>query len=402
LSKKIIITKAKIADTDKDIMAVLEDDKLVDLYTDVLNNESVIGNIYVARIGDIIPKIGGMFVNYKSDKKAFLPTKELKSPVVVKKYSKAEELKSGDEILIQITKEAIKTKEVTCSTNLTFTGKGFMLTVHNRSIGVSKKLGQEAKNHYKELVTPLFDENRYGIIIRSNITGFSDEDILESLKATIAHADELLSTSVHRSLYSDIRLANNDYIRVLSELNPDSVEKVVTDINEVFDGISKETDILSSKLLSSLTLYNDSMISLTKLYGLENKIENGLSKKVYLKSGAYLVIEQTETLNVIDINSGKNNSKNNEDYFLSINIEACDEIGRQLRLRSLSGMIIIDFINMKSEESYSKLIKYMRNVLKRDPVKTEFIDVTKLGLMEITRKKERSSLSERIYQKDVD
>jgi len=402
LSKKIIITKVKLVGADRNVMAVLEDDKLVDVYTDVLDNFSLIGNIYVARIGDIIPKIGGMFVHFKSDQKAFLPAKELKSPVIVKKNSKGDELKSGDEILVQITKDAIKTKEVTCSTNLTFSGKGFMLTTHNRSIGTSKKLRQDEKEHYKNLVQHLFDANRYGIIIRSNITGFSDDDILESLSNVIKQADKLLEISAHRSLYSDIRLSENGYLRVLGELNPNQVEKVVTDIDEVYHSIKEETTLLSSKLINSLSLYKDDMISLTKVYGLESKIENGLSKKVYLKSGAYLIIEQTETLNVIDINSGKNNTKNSSEYFLGINLEACDEIGRQLRLRNLSGMIIIDFINMNSEEDYSKLIKYMRDILKKDPVKAEFIDMTKLGLMEITRKKERASLSERIYQKDVD
>ena len=181
----------------------------------------------------------------------------------------------------------------------------------------------------------------------------------------------------------------------LKGMDLDEVEQIVTDEEDIYQeilGFFQGKEPLASKV----KLYQDSMLSLSNLYGLRHKIEDALKERVGLNSGAYLVIQPTEALTVIDVNSGKAIKGNAKDYFKRVNLEAAEEIARQLRLRNISGICIVDFINMGSKEDEALLAQTLKEHLKADPVPAAFLDFTKLGLAEITRKKLKKPLWEQV------
>ena len=174
----------------------------------------------------------------------------------------------------------------------------------------------------------------------------------------------------------------------------------MTDDKEIYDTIHAYLLNFQPSDVAKLVFYNDSMLTLNHLYGIETKIEKALQEKVWLNSGGYLIIQPTEAMNVIDVNSGKAiaGKKNTERHFLKINLEAAVEIAKQIRLRNISGIIIIDFIDMEEEASKKELIETLEREIKKDSVKTVFVDMTKLNLVELTRKKMRKSLAEQVKE----
>ena len=206
-------------------------------------------------------------------------------------------------------------------------------------------------------------------------------------------------------------------MKELKNLSMGSIEEILTDDHSVFEQLCESYGLSESDLWTkgavpvlvdevnvnpTLTLryYHDPLLTLSSLYNVKGFLENALKEKVWLKSGAYLVIQPTEALTVIDVNSGKNVAKKEvQENFLKINIEAAKEIAYQLRLRNLSGIILVDFINLASKEAEAELLKEFRAALKEDPVPTQLVDITKLGLVEVTRKKVKKCLSE-ILQKN--
>ncbi|MCR5467960.1 MAG: ribonuclease E/G [Lachnospiraceae bacterium] len=398
MSKTIVITDVNIKENNERLcLACLENDRLSDLEFDT---KTSVGNIYVGKIADIKDSLNGMFVNVASDRKVYLPYREIKSPIVVNKYSKGSELKSGDEILVEITQDAIKTKEPKASTNLSFKGKGFVLTTHRHEITASSKLGKETADLYKEYAREVYDRllpelnHGFGIIIRTNAETYVESEFKASLEEVLSQADNLLGNAIHNKVYSRIKEADPWYIDFLTKYKDSDVDKIVTDKDDIFERISEAQTLLSSALIAKLEKYCDTSLKLTALYGLNSKVNELFEKKVYLKSGAYIIIEQTETMTLIDVNSGKNDKNRKEDYFFKINCDAAAEIANQIRLRNISGMILVDFINLDSEKYEAELLKHMRRLLKTDPVRADALDITKLGLMEITRKKIKKPISE--------
>ena len=202
----------------------------------------------------------------------------------------------------------------------------------------------------------------------------------------------LFEIARHRTCFSCIQAPKMPYEAILSYFSITDYEEVVTDLNEAY------TSLQGYLANNNLRLYEDKELSLVKLYALENKLKDALSKTVWLKSGAYLVIEQTECLTTIDVNSGKMiQGSQNAEAVWRINEEAAREAALQIRLRNLSGIIIIDFINMKDKTAEESLIKYMKELTSVDKTIT-VVDITPLGLMELTRKKSRASLKEQLKQ----
>lgn len=217
---------------------------------------------------------------------------------------------------------------------------------------------------------------------------------LPTLTGNIANGftEEELSLISHKSVFSILKNGEKSWINVLnSRLSYEEYAEVITDIPEFVEELEQYHVTTDKKV----RFYKDDKLSLASLYSLTTKCQAALSQKVWLKSGAYLVIEQTESFNVIDVNSGKNIKKNSsEDYIYTINQEAALEIAVQIRLRNLSGIILIDFINMKSKENQKQLLQYMQELFNEDKIKTLVIDITKLGIMEVTRFKAGKSLKQ--------
>ena len=359
-----------------------------------MEEESILDQIHIAKVEKIVPNIHAAFVKISGDKRSYLPLSDAKEPIYTQKKAKKQELCVGDELLVQIVREPIKTKESVCSAKLSLHGKYCLVTSHNHSLGVSKKISGTRAKELQQLLSDCTAEylsSDFGVVLRTSAETISDDVLKEDISATIHRFQRLIKESACKSACSIVHQNPPGYIQALKKIDLSNVDRIYTDQADLYDEI--QTELSNTKLLNYLELYTDPQIRLSTLYHLNGQIDKLLQSRVWLDSGANIIIEQLETMTVIDINSGKNQSKQ-QDILKAVNIEAAKEIARQLRLRNISGMIIIDFINMKSKEDEQELIEVLRKELKKDIVPCQFIDITKLGLVEVTRKKVQRSLKE--------
>ena len=359
------------------------------------DEESLLNTIYVARVDNIVPNINAAFVRISPKQVCYLPLEDVKTPLYVKKQSELKALSIGDEIVVQVVKDAIKTKEPVVSTKLTLAGKYCILTTDNTSLGVSKKITGEHHLHMCELLSSNVSERAkeygFGMIVRTNALEATEEELIHDLIETMERFISLKEKSAHQTAFAALEKPEAPYIQKLKTADLTVLDNIYTDEEDIFAEIESRLPYLKDKGL--LKLYKDDKVSLGTLYNFRGSVDKLVEKRVWLKSGANIIIEQLETMTVIDINSSKNISKN-ETAILEINKEAAIEIARQLRLRNISGMIIIDFINMKSKDHMDELITVLKEEIKKDSVTCTFMDVTKLGLVELTRKKTYKSLKE--------
>ena len=236
-------------------------------------------------------------------------------------------------------------------------------------------------------------EYGFGMIIRTNAREATEEELINDLNETMERFISLKEKSGYQCSFAVLEKPETPYVQKLKTADLSALDCIYTDDEDIYSEIESSLPYLKEKGL--LKLYKDDKVSLGTLYNFKGSVDKLIEKRVWLKSGANIIIEQLETMTVIDINSGKNISKN-ERAILEINKEAAVEIARQLRLRNISGMIIIDFINMKSKEYMEELICSLKEEIKQDSVTCTFMDVTKLGLVELTRKKTYKSLRELI------
>ena len=373
--------------------------------------------IYIGKVKNVVPSIDAAFVEVEKGKMGFLPMKQAKNPIIVnRKYDGR--IVAGDEILVQIEKEGIKTKEPGLTCNLSFTGKYCVLTTGKLGVGFSSKLDKNTKIYLKEIldnwkIEELLQEEKVGLVVRTNVVGLiegkrelessyvvNSEDcnleelngLKEELKKLLEQKNKVLSAVPYRTCFSCLCQPMEGYLADVRDTYEDSFDKIITNKEEIYHRIREEFPTMEN-----VELYQDSRIPLEKLYSVETRLKEALDERVWLKSGAYLVIQQTEALTVIDVNSGKIQKKNpKDDIYFEINKEAAREIALQLRLRNLSGIIIIDFISQNTKEQDSELLVYLSGLVKKDSVKTIVVDMTPLGLVEVTRKKIHKSLREQL------
>lgn len=402
MSRRLVITRVDLFDRHPFVCAICEDHRIVeaqgipeDAPVQILNN------IYVARVSQVVKNIGAAFVEIEKGKQCFLPLSDVEDAVFVKRISQKQVLSQGDELLVQVVREAVKTKDPQVSTNLSLPGSYSVVTSGRHKLGVSNKLDAAARSRLKEAVNGVYDNN-LGLIIRTNAAQVPEDVLADEVTGLQQQMRELLQYAPYRSLYSVLYEAEPEYVRILQNQPLDGaggLEQVITDDPEVYAGLVRFADThVQSGLKEKLCFYEDPQLELQKLYALQVQLERALHKQVWLKSGANLVIEPTEALTVIDVNSAKHvGKKQPQQQHLQVNLEAAHEIARQIRLRNLSGIIIIDFIDLDDEEDRQLLLKEMRKLVRTDSVKTEVIDLTKLGLMELTRQKVRKPLREQFF-----
>lgn len=390
MNNRIVITKQHIEEKEHLVMAFFEEGKLMEVSCENTQETSVLGNIYIGKIKRILPKINGCFVEIGQDFMTFLPFYEIKSPLFSHRARKTE-LTEGDELVVQVIRDAVSTKYPTVSTKLTLWGEMTVLTTDNTSLGVSKKISKEKREEFLNIFRDKKSDS-YGLVIRTIAQRHTKEDILKDFSMVEAVYERICSTYAHRVCHSLLYQSERSYLPFIQSHLSYGLERIVTDDEEIYH------DIINHHFLNveEVQKYEDQEYPLDKLYGLTNKIEDALKQKVYLDSGAYLIIQPTEALTVIDVNSGRAVKGKDEGYYYRINIEAAKEVARQLRLRNISGICIVDFINMKQKEEQEKLISYLKKELAKDPIPAVFVDYTKLGLVEITRKKEKKPLWEQI------
>lgn len=368
---------------------VQSEGSIVSLNLEPEEERSILGNIYIGKVKNIVGNIGAAFVEIGDGCMGYLNLADS----FLHHASAGEsdrKLRAGDEIVVQVERDAVKTKAPVLTGNLNFTGRYIVLTAGKRQLGFSSKLSDM---DWKKQIKPILEaekEEDFGIIVRTNAPEASFDTILEELKSLKALYHKVMGDAAHRTCCSLLYRTPPAYLADIRDSFHGSLESVVTDEPDICESIKTYLETFQPGDLQKLTFYDDTLLPLLKLYKAEKAMSEALGKRVWLKSGGYLVIEPTEALCVIDVNTGKYSGKKNlHDTIMKINTEAAVEIARQLRLRNLSGIIIIDFIDMKTEEDQRGLLSVLSRVLSKDPVKTSVVEITKLNLVEVTRKKIR-------------
>lgn len=360
------------------------------------DQESRLGNIYVGKVMHVVQNLNAAFVDFEKDRSGYYSLKE--NPHALYTGADSGRLKAGDEIIVQIARDAVKTKDPVLTANLNFTGKYAVLTVGKPMISFSSKISdKDWKNDLRLELSDLMSD-KVGVIIRTNAYLVDTDVILKDVARLLAEYSKLIQEAPYRSCYSLLYQAQAEYISTIKNCPSGTLEEILTDEPAVYQELNNYLTLYQPECLFALRLYQDPMVGLTKLYSLDTTIIQAAQKHVWLKSGGYLVIEQTEAMVIIDVNTGKYaGKKNQEDTIRKINLEAAKEICHQLRLRNLSGIIIIDFIDMETETDKTILLEALKTYAKNDPVKTTVIDITSLNLVEMTRKKGRKPLLEQLH-----
>lgn len=374
---------------------------------------SLVGNIYVGKIQNMAKGIDAAFVEIADKQVCFLPFDNCKHPYVLNRAvpdNDDNKLKAGDTLLVQVVRDAIKTKQPVVSANISLAGNYLAVSEGSDKLGISNKI-PEAKKH--EIISflqekGLIDENRKcqglkegtGVVVRTNSGSLTDfTPILQEWCALNAEFQKLFEVAPYRTAFTCLRKNNKPYLEDLKGYYTGEIGEIVTDCEEVYNELQEY--VLKQKETCGLEFppirfYSDAY-PLEKLYSIKTHINEALGSRVWLKSGGYLVIEPTEALTVIDVNSGKYEASKNmvsDELFFRINLEAAEEIARQLRLRNLSGIIVVDFINMETEEKKKQLMERLRKLTAKDSVRTIVVDITPLGLVEMTRKRVNRPLRE--------
>lgn len=375
----------------------VEEDIVEELHVYPEAADSILGNIFVGKVQNVVKSIGAAFVLIDSERMGYLPLDDCIHPIYVKKGS-SPSIQQGDELLIQITREAIATKEYSVSTNLQLSGKFCILTSQDRKIGVSSKLSKTVRATLREWMNE-HRKSEYGYILRTCSATVEPNIRLEEIHTLEEEMDQLIQLAPYKTPFTCVKQQPAIWIRSILNSNPEITGPILTDQTDLHEQLHSYLRQSSTNSFEQ-SLYTDSY-SLWNLYSFEKVVRQALKKKVWLSCGGYLIIEKTEAMWVIDVNSGKSiQGKQKEKNALKVNLEAAKEIAHQMILRNMSGICMIDFINMTETESMNQLVSTVQKLLSTDPVGASFIDLTKLQIMEVTRTKKERPLYE-ILEKDI-
>ena len=399
MESRILVTKKD----DRILTIKIEDDKIVSIQAESAESSGILGNVYVGKVRNVVKNINAAFVEFREGEMGYLSLKKYSDSIHTDgvPYQEGRVL-IGDEIIVQVEREAVKTKPPTLSGTINLPGKYTVLISVNAGISISSKIKDKDKRERLHDILEKYVSNEYGFIARTNSEDIDDETFENEIKYLAEKYSKIVKYGCHKARFNCLYEAPPGYISSIRDSYSEEITDIITDNEDIYGKIHEFMEQSQKTEINKLTLWNPENGKLDAVYNVSRIIEHALMPKVWLKSGAYIIIQPTEALVSIDVNTGKAISKKKdvEKNFFKVNLEAAKEIARQLRLRNLSGIIIIDFIDMKTEEYNSRLMDCLRQELSKDPVRTVVVDMTKLGLVEVTRKKVRKSLYEQLQVND--
>ncbi len=413
------MNKELIVRSSSDIVdfALLKDGKLIELHKDEEDNDFAVGDIFIAKIRKVMPGLNAAFVNVGYEKDGFLHYHDLgpQLPSLIKfikrvstgklrdynlkdfplekdldKHGKiANAIKSNQSILVQVVKEPISTKGPRISSELSIAGRYIVLVPFSNRISISQKIeSQEEKDRLKRLVKSITPKG-FGVIIRTVAEGKKvaelDSDLQNLVDRWTAMCKKLYKAHHPTKVLGEMNKASS----ILRDIFNDSFSGIVVDDEELYIQVKDYVQQIAPKKESIVKYHKNGPIF--EKFGIERQIKTSFGRTVSMARGAYLVIEHTEALHVVDVNSGNrsNKEKNQEDTALEVNMISAQEIARQLRLRDMGGIIVIDFIDMGRAENRKKLYNYLRDEMKDDKAKHKILPPSKFGLVQITRQRVR-------------
>jgi ribonuclease G len=400
-NREILVSAAR----DETRVAVVEDGAVVEFYVERPSSQKTAGSIFLGRAMNVLPGMQAAFVDIGEEKNAFLYVDDAllppsladageELPVARKKRQTITDLvKQGQDLMVQVVKEAIGTKGARVTRHVTFPGRYLVLMPTVSYTGVSRRIADEEERQRLRKIAKDIKPKDMGIIIRTVALGKTEDELKRDLDFLLKVWDKVQkrarSSKAPALIHQDLGLV---FRVVRDELNQATTRMLVDDVH-TYGKVLDLLDSVSPEMKDRVIFYRDREYPLFQLYGVDAAIDKALQRQVWLKSGGYLVIDKTEALTVIDVNTGRYvGTKNLSDTVFKINMEACEEIVRQLRLRDIGGIIVVDFIDMDVPAHRQQLLEELERQLTHDHTKTVVVGLTGLGLVEMTRKKVRQSI----------
>ncbi len=408
-------------------IALLEDKNLVELHKEKSNNNFSVGDVYLGRVKKVMPSLNAAFINVGHEKDAFLHYLDLGPQVrSLVKYSKQAQantpnlkisnfklekdiektgkitgvLSQGQHILVQVTKEPISTKGPRVTSEISFAGRYLVLVPFSNRISISQKIKSvDERNRLKRLIASIRPKN-VGIIIRTvaenKLVADLDADLRDLYSKWESLTKKLARAKATHKIHSELDRTS----AILRDILTESFNSIVVNDPTVYEDSKNYLRQIAPQKVDIVKLYKGRQ-PVFEHYGVDKQIKNSFGKIVTIKSGVYLIIEHTEALHVIDVNSGHRvaSGKNQESNAIEVNMEAADEIARQLRLRDMGGIIVIDFIDMHEPGNRKKLYQHLKEVMERDNAKHTILPPSKFGLIQITRQRVRPELNLQVLEK---
>jgi ribonuclease G len=383
-------------------VAILEDDVLVELMLDRPDAQRMVGDIYLGRVEGVLPGIQAAFVNIGTEKAAFLHVSDLadEDPEAseeekgVKRYPPIQTLtKKGEDVLVQVTKEAIGTKGPRVTAQVSLPGRNLVYMPRSEHIGVSRKIEErEERSRLRRLMRNILQPGAGGVIVRTVGEDAGRKQLereLKGLRKTWKKIEDRVAQHQAPALvHEEAHLAAG----IIRDLFSEKVDALIVDSREIYNEVRDYLEAVDPELLSRVSLY-DGTVSLFDKHEIEEEILRSFDFRVELPSGGYIVIEPTEGLVAIDVNTGRYTGKKDpEKTILRTNLDASREIARQLRLRDIGGIIVVDFIDMEEKANRDRVMQELRMHLGRDRARTKAFQVSDLGIVEMTRQRVRPSV----------
>lgn len=418
MSKEIIINST----VNETRVAILENGSVSEIYIERHKKKGVAGNIYKGKIVKVLPGMQSAFVDIGLDKAAFLhvadlTTENINEDMLVQSIDEEQNdkeqedefngkqhvpiedmIQEGQEIIVQVAKEPIGQKGARLTTHLTIPGRYLVLMPYYNHIGVSRKIeNEEERERLKGILTEIKPEN-FGLIARTVSEGSTKEDLESDLDYLLRIwnklSEKMDSANAPQLIYKDLELL----YRTLRDITTNDISKIIIDNRSDFLKLKTFQREYFPNLDIEIKLYENS-IPIFDYYNIEIEINRMFDRVVWLKSGGYIVIDQAEALTVIDVNTGKYVGKRNfEETILKTNLEAAKEIAYQLKLRNIGGIIIVDFIDMEKDEHIEKVLQTLNQEFKKDRGKVTVVNISPLGLFEITRKRVKESITKALSE----
>lgn len=373
-------------------IVLVENGNLIEKYEENDKIKRLEGKIYLGKVQNVLPGMQAAFVNIGEEKNTFIHLKDILPKVdIVKEKVENEEksikqfVKVGDKLLIQVKRDATNMKGAKVSTHISLTSRYFVLMPGVEIKTISQKIeDQKEKERLNEIVSEILPKN-YGVIVRTSAEGKNKEELEKDLTKLIKEWNKIEKIKNDSNAEAPICVYNGQSFieKLLIDLIDKDIKRIVVNNKKYFNEVTKILENFEEKITVELKEKEN----IFKTYDIEDQIEKSNQRKIWLKCGGFITIDKTEALTAIDVNSGRfTGTKNLEQTVFKVNSEASVEIAKQLRLRDIGGIIIIDYIDMANEEHKKEIIKVLEDNLKQDRSKTQIIGFSKLNLLEMTRK----------------
>jgi ribonuclease E len=377
-------------------IGVLEARELVEHYVAKETSTSMVGNIYLGRVQNVLPGMEAAFVDLGRGRNAVLYAGEVSYDEEVEGTDRRIEhvLKPGQSVLVQVTKDPLRSKGARLTAQISLPGRYLVYVPDGGASGISRRLPDNERERLRKIIKEI-RPSEAGVIVRTAAEGASAEELSADLERLKKAWESIKGKSrrarAPKALYEEPELLE----RVVRDVfSPVEFERIVTDSQEVYDRVKAYFEDVAPDLLDRLELHTGKL-PLFEEFHVTEQIHKALERKIWLPSGGYLIIDRVEAMTVIDVNTGKSVGKTNlEETVVGTNLEAAVEIARQLRLRDIGGIIVVDFIDMLLAQNRNEVIRTFQEALAHDKTRSQVFDITPLGLLEMTRKKVSAGLLE--------